>query len=334
MENLNNLSKSNYLEFIMLVGLPASGKSTWAINKQNHNHYGRKIKILSSDNVRYELYGDASIQGNPTDVFDELHKQVIDSLNNGYDVIYDATNLTIKNRKSILDKIKELKNTVDIRISCELFAPTMDIILNRNRSRDRVVPEDVIYSMRNRFQIPLYREGFEYIEINDDVYDNSKHWTTMFSEMRGFNQKNPNHDFDLFNHCSKCADYVSINSCEDDHELLWIASKLHDYGKLFTQTFDENGIAHYYNHENVGAYEVLSNLKLWDSSEDDKFDIDLDLVRIVTYINYHMIPFYFKNMSDKKKRYYVNLFGLETWNNLLLLHEADINSAKEVYNEE
>ena len=32
------------------------------------------------------------------------------------------------------------------------------------------------------------------------------------------------------------------------------ATMLHDFGKVYTQTFDEKGVAHYYNHENVSAY--------------------------------------------------------------------------------
>ena len=62
--------------FIMLVGLPAVGKDTWA------NEYIKKhpnTVIHSSDDIREELYGDASCQNNPEKVFeiiDNIHRPV------------------------------------------------------------------------------------------------------------------------------------------------------------------------------------------------------------------------------------------------------------------
>ena len=33
-----------------------------------------------------------------------------------------------------------------------------------------------------------------------------------------------------------------------------MGAKLHDFGKIMVQTFDENGIAHYYGHSSTGSY--------------------------------------------------------------------------------
>lgn len=43
------------LEFIMMIGPAASGKSTIA------NNFSNKYKVISSDRLRKELYGDESI---------------------------------------------------------------------------------------------------------------------------------------------------------------------------------------------------------------------------------------------------------------------------------
>ena len=40
----------------------------------------------------------------------------------------------------------------------------------------------------------------------------------------------------------------------------------HDIGKLHTQHFDEYGIAHYYNHDCVGAYQILCHLEYYRST--------------------------------------------------------------------
>ena len=58
-------------DFIMLVGLPASGKSTYAEKLRKDGYH-----IHSSDKIREELTGDVNSQDKNTDVFVELHKRV------------------------------------------------------------------------------------------------------------------------------------------------------------------------------------------------------------------------------------------------------------------
>jgi len=312
------MSNPNEINFIMLVGLSGSGKSFRANELKDTFYKNCKCEICSSDTVRYQLYGNENIQGDSTEVFKVLHNKVINNLKNDISVIYDATNLTLKNRKSILDEVNSLKKKLDkfIRIYCEIISTPFTECLKRNLSRDRFVPEQVIYNMLSRFQVPLLREGFDSVTVVSNHECPLKHYSTMFDEMVDFNQYNPHHKFNLQDHCNMATSYINENCCEEHFEQLNIAAMLHDYGKLFTRTFDSNGIAHYYGHENVGAYKVLTECNA----------LPKVLIDIVRYINYHMLPFQFANMSNKKKAYYMNLFGLEMWNNLLLLHEADINS--------
>lgn len=59
-------------ELIMLVGIPGSGKSTYADKLVKDNP---EIIVHSSDKLREELYGDSSIQGDNGKLFEELHKK-------------------------------------------------------------------------------------------------------------------------------------------------------------------------------------------------------------------------------------------------------------------
>ena len=59
---------------IMLIGLPGSGKSTYA--KQYLADHIENTMWCSSDTIRKELYGDENIQGNPKTVFEHLHNNV------------------------------------------------------------------------------------------------------------------------------------------------------------------------------------------------------------------------------------------------------------------
>ena len=80
-----------------------------------------------------------------------------------------------------------------------------------------------------------------------------------FKATYDFNQYNPHHNLDLFNHIISVVSKVPA-----DLELRYTAL-LHDIAKPLVQTFDEKGIAHYKTHEIVGAdmaRDILTRLKL------------------------------------------------------------------------
>ena len=53
------------VKFYMLVGVAGSGKSTLAAKIFQLIDSSNKTVLLSSDVIREELYGDASVQDNP-----------------------------------------------------------------------------------------------------------------------------------------------------------------------------------------------------------------------------------------------------------------------------
>ena len=87
-------------KFIMMVGLPGSGKSTVA------DKYYPNAVWVSSDAIREELWGDASDQRNPEVVFEEMERRTLEALNDYHDVVYDATNLHSRTRKKLVTSIK------------------------------------------------------------------------------------------------------------------------------------------------------------------------------------------------------------------------------------
>jgi predicted kinase len=50
-------------EIILLVGIPGSGKTTYCLEHESDSSY------VSSDSIRRFIYGNESIQGNPSVVF-------------------------------------------------------------------------------------------------------------------------------------------------------------------------------------------------------------------------------------------------------------------------
>lgn len=96
---------------------------------------------------------------------------------------------------------------------------------------------------------------------------------------------------------------------------MWWAGRLHDIGKLSTKKFDENGIAHYYNHDCIGTYYIAShpelvNLESW------------ELNKMLFIINNHMHAHNdFKGEKAEKK--YRDLFGNEWFDELMQFAEYD-----------
>ena len=147
----------NRPSLILLVGIPGSGKTTYAKNyiEQNTNTIH-----LSSDTIRAELYGNESTQGNPAEVFSLMQKRAIEALNNGSDVLYDATNITRKDRSGIIGVCPKFA-----KIECHIIWASLETCIERDAKRDRTVGNEVIDRMLKRFHAPYYDEGIDVIQI-------------------------------------------------------------------------------------------------------------------------------------------------------------------------
>jgi len=144
--------------FIMLIGIPGSGKSTLAQKMANEN-----TVILSSDSIRKELFGDENTQESPEKVFSIMFYRTVKALDKGKDVIYDATNLKKRLRVNTLKRLKEVVKT-EFVAKALIIDTDLATAKERNNSRDRVVPEEVLDKMYNNFQLPEYSEGWDIID--------------------------------------------------------------------------------------------------------------------------------------------------------------------------
>jgi predicted kinase len=142
-------SKDIVSKVIVLIGLPGSGKSTWA------RHQGHTI--LSSDEMRLTLSGDETNQAIHGKVFGAIRHLLKARLEiGGQTTIIDATNIRRRDRKPWL----KLALTFNAETEAVFFHPPLETTLQRNRQRTRVVPEDVIRAMAARLQPPTKEEGF------------------------------------------------------------------------------------------------------------------------------------------------------------------------------
>ena len=147
----------------LLVGLQGSGKSTYARKKLAKEN----TVIISSDDLRKELLGNESCQDNNDVVFKTLYKRAKEFLQNGKNVVIDATNINIKARRSALSHFEKMP----IIRQALVFATPYFVCVNRDKQRERTVGENVIKKYLQRFEIPMEYEGFDFVDIfHDDVH--------------------------------------------------------------------------------------------------------------------------------------------------------------------
>lgn len=297
-------------KIVMMVGLPGSGKSTYAEKLKEKGYV-----IHSSDNIREE-FGDINDQSKNNDVFITLHRRIKTDLKDSKNVVFDATNLSRKRRIAFL---RELKN-IPCEKECILIATPYEMCMAQNIKRDRKVPFEVIFNMLKSFNMPSIYEGFDSVVVHYPSMEWKRYYGNVFDFLNShidYDQENSNHSLTLSRHLLKayyymCKKQVNMNE-------LYMAAIMHDVGKPWTKSFeDRNGNidtnAHYYSHHNVGAYISLF-------IEQTSFDYDKQYVSLL--IEHHMRPSMEWKQHPKTKRKELNIFGDDFVKQIELLHEAD-----------
>jgi predicted kinase len=141
----------------LLIGPPASGKTTLAGVLAELTG----AVLLSTDVVRGELFGDATVQGPWRDIEALLHQRIRDSVAAGVPVIVDATHARRPWRLAITQALS-LPAPVEW-IGWWLYTP-LSTCLQWNQTRKRLVPEPVIREMAAALADPAFgpcrAEGF------------------------------------------------------------------------------------------------------------------------------------------------------------------------------
>lgn len=286
---------------IVMCGLQGSGKSTKAryLKEEMGN-----CEIVSSDAIRKEF--DNNITNDK--VFKIYYARARELLKAGTNVILDATNITIKSRKQIFEQLKGIDCTKECYVMNVPINICAERLLERNQdTKNQIeVPLDVLYKYQKSFEMPFYEEGWDDIEINTIQSFVPSQYELCIDSMDNFEQKNSHHKYTVGEHGKKLEKFIK------KYKFPKCTGIFHDIGKLFTQTIGEDGQAHYYQHHNVGAYFLLSHTYLIE---------DINILDLVFYVNYHMLPFTWQ--TDKAKEKWKKIFGEHKFEMLQTLNEGD-----------
>jgi predicted kinase len=142
------------LRIVVLVGLPASGKSTYL---QQAGAIG-----LSSDAIRKWLANDETDQTIHDRVFQTLRYLLRHRLALRRPVTYiDATNLTPPERAPYIG----IGKSYGCEVEAVFFDVPLDVCRARNAGRARVVPDEALVKMAERLVPPSVAEGFDRVTV-------------------------------------------------------------------------------------------------------------------------------------------------------------------------
>lgn len=274
-------------EFMMLVGPSGCGKSTWA------KSHSKNYTILSSDAIRGELWGDEDEQRNPAKVFEVLHQRVREALRQGNNVIYDATNLNAKRRKNYLKQLKQqmAADGIEVKYNAILIVADFKQCCQNNYARDRKVSREAIHRHFLQIQIPFHNEGWDNISVVRNSHFISWGDALFMLDIPHDNEHHPN---DVLAHSLRVAAAMG-----EPFSFGWKAGVLHDLGKPMTKVWNKangsfDGQAHYYSHQNVGAY-----LSFLVKNEKEKIG-DIEFYARAMLIQCHMEPWLRKGKALEK----------------------------------
>ena len=289
--------------FYMTIGLPGAGKTTWAKEQGIDWH--------SSDAIREEFNTEDN-----SEVFAEMRRRALESLGNGKDCIYDATNMSKKDRSEIL-KIVRKSHAKRVAV---LFLVPVDECKSRNSRRDKPVPDYVFDKMLRAFDIPMPCAEFEEIRIIANGEASESETRMLSKEYRdGFDQHNSYHTLTIGEHMDKSEEVFEALFRGKYPAYVKEAVKHHDMGKPFTFSVDDNGTGHFYGHEHVGAYWYLvTNYKDEDAFWEKTFKTGI-------LINWHMRPLVWDSSSKTKMRdlYYIDRYDPDMYGQLHAMSKAD-----------
>jgi predicted kinase len=142
------------MRLVVLVGLPASGKSTYL---QQAGTRG-----LSSDAVRLWLVDDETDQTIHDRVFQTVRYLLRHRLALRRPVTYiDATNLTPAERAPYIG----IGKSYGCEIEAVFFDVPLDVCRARNAGRTRVVPDEALVKLAERLVPPTVEEGFDRVTV-------------------------------------------------------------------------------------------------------------------------------------------------------------------------
>ena len=132
-------------QLLMLIGAPGSGKSTMReqLIKQSPD-----VVVISMDDKRKELTGDANDQSRNQEVFNWQQRELTKAMKTKKNVILDATNTSRKLRRMLWD----IGRRYGAAVGAFYWDIPLETLLARNAAREKRVPDHVVKRFFNTME--------------------------------------------------------------------------------------------------------------------------------------------------------------------------------------
>lgn len=125
------------MELVLLIGIPATGKSTFAKDRLFATHVRINRDMLKTTHRERELFEAC--------------------LSSGTALVVDNTNVTRAERARFIDSARE----AGFRVRGFFFESRVRDALKRNEARGRPVPDVAVLGRSGELELPSYAEGFD-----------------------------------------------------------------------------------------------------------------------------------------------------------------------------
>lgn len=153
----------------ILVGPPASGKTTW-IQKA----FQGEVFTVSTDDIIQEIADDDDL------TYDEAFAKYIKAAEQimwedfdhfvagEYDpIVVDRTNMSVKSRRRFFERLRNFHKGHEYKLHAVVFPKPEDeeYKVRLNSRPGKTIPEAVVNSMLASFQMPTKEEGFDTVTV-------------------------------------------------------------------------------------------------------------------------------------------------------------------------
>ena len=149
----------------ILVGVPASGKSTW--HRIKFGDYSTNVastdKIIETVASEYGMTYDEGFKELIQFAEKIMWRQITTYLMRGNDFIIDRTNLTAKSRAKFIQKLKLHRYEIEAVVFPEVGSEALSKEEWKRRLDSRpgkTIPQEALDRMVDSYEIPLESEGF------------------------------------------------------------------------------------------------------------------------------------------------------------------------------